>query len=139
MFWYSDYLVFCCRNSYILVPPLHPGSSLTSLEQSLRVIRRGCPSSLSPQYDHWIKHNSQFLGYAFFWVNNILQEALWRGSHGEKRRPLASTQEETEALPTTICIILELSKISQPQVTLEMTTALANSLTASSWATLRQK
>ena len=67
--WCSDYLVFVAKI------PIYPGSSPTSLEQSLKVIWESVSWTWSPQKIHWIKHNSQLLGCAFFyWQPN---EGRW--------------------------------------------------------------
>ena len=65
---------FCCKNSHIawLLPYL------------FRMVPQRCLKGwllgLSPQFVHWIKHNSQLLGCAiFFSVNN----SLWRIEPGQ--------------------------------------------------------
>lgn len=69
----------------------------------------------------------------------MLLTAWCRGPHSEEQRTLANSQQGREALQPTTQVTLEFSKILQPLLRLEMTTALTNSLTATSSATPSQK
>ena len=70
MFWL---LALCCKNSYAswFLPRLFRAVPQSSL--------RGCIPGLSHRFVHWIEHNSQLLGCAFFWSThpNQANRSLW--------------------------------------------------------------
>jgi len=66
-FWCSDHLILVAKTVY-------SGSSLIFFRAVPLSYLRGCLLGQSPQKVHGIKHNSQFLGCAFFTWQNLKKE-----------------------------------------------------------------
>ena len=73
----SNLLMFH-RSGFCYKTPIYPGSSLISLGQSLRAIWEAVSQAWDPQKVHWIKHNPQLLGCAFFFSRQVaVQVSIW--------------------------------------------------------------